>query len=165
MDTLLLDIGSVNEGDFIQGEYPRHNIQGYRTGKYLMRVLEILAIRDLNIAPLDEQTIKNAPLICRGAILLICRDCETGEERSFYLASFRTVKKIARPMYNGKAEPEQTFAIVDAAATRIIRRALSAAEASRYEASRRRMPEAERVQIVPEPTPRVSDDQVLARCG
>jgi hypothetical protein len=80
--------------DFLQGLYPRTNVYGYRTRKAILRTFRLTGIRDLNVAPLELQTLLATPLTCRSDILLTGICCDSGEERSFYLASFTELRKI-----------------------------------------------------------------------
>jgi hypothetical protein len=81
-------------GDFLTGSYPRHNLEGYRTGKRIQRTFQLTMIRDLNVCPLEAQTLAATPLVSRSDILLTGIDLESGEQRSFYLASFEGLRKV-----------------------------------------------------------------------
>ncbi len=88
------ELETIVIGDCLEGQYPRHNLMGFRTGKYVKRTFIVRQIRNLNIAPLSKQTLKQTPAICRGDILLTGLDLDSGEERSFYVASFKSLRKV-----------------------------------------------------------------------
>jgi hypothetical protein len=96
-------------GDFLTGSYPRHNLEGYRTGKRIQRTFQLTMIRDLNIAPLEEQTLAATPLTCRSDILLTGIDLDSGEQRSFYLASFEGLRRVAPGEIRGNAPAVLVF--------------------------------------------------------
>jgi len=87
------DVSFFQVGNRYEFDYPRHNFFGIRS-KLVRRRIQVTAVRDMRIQPIDVETVRLQPLLLRGNILVTGVDLATGEERSFYLSSMTSLSVL-----------------------------------------------------------------------
>ncbi len=163
MNTILETALQLKEGDCFRGLYRVQNDKDLPRHKLSIREGRIEKLRYLQQEPLDPISYELRPHTDRGLVLASIFLFATGETKNFYLDKFLTLEVIPAPTYAGKPEPEQLFSVVNATGDCIVERHLNAAQANGY--MQVAMEFGVQEQLVLEPLNRVSDDQVLARCG
>lgn len=97
------------------GDYPAHNFL-YMRLRYEPRRVLIERFRDLRAEPLESETLEGEPDVRRSRYLIVGRDLDKGQERRFYLGSFRSWS-LFRPTPT-IIFPQLSYEIVDAEGVR-----------------------------------------------